>query len=56
MWKEMKKEFANKVLKNISGNQIVDGLWKDTEGRRKIQVCKKYTYFYPVLYSYIFFS
>lgn len=39
MWRGIENELANKILHDVPVSNIVDGLWKDDKGRRKIQVC-----------------
>ena len=38
MWQSIQNELANKVLENVAGKLIADGLWKDTKGHQLIQV------------------
>jgi hypothetical protein len=39
MWRYIEdKELANQILHDVQVDDITDGLWKDPEGRRRIQV------------------
>jgi len=39
MWRGIQNELANKILHDVPVSNIVDGLWQDDKGRRKIRVC-----------------
>ncbi|KAJ3745201.1 hypothetical protein EV360DRAFT_90130 [Lentinula raphanica] len=38
MWRGIKNSWANQILRDLPGKRLVDGLWKDQDGRRKIRL------------------
>ena len=39
MWRGIENgDIAGKILEGVAGHQIVDGLYKDKDGRRQVQV------------------
>lgn len=38
MWRGIQNDLANQIIKKVPITDIVDGLWQDQEGRRRIRV------------------